>query len=115
VEADRKGCVDPRDQAGLLALVRERSADRALLRLLRKWWQAGIRETEGQGIPPETETPQGGAAPVWASSVPGPQIGRVGHASRGARRGSSAMRHAGGARQGANRTGTSRGGRAANV
>jgi hypothetical protein len=49
-------------------MVRLRIDDRALLHLSRTWLQAGIFNTEGQVVHPETGTPQGGTvAPVLAN------------------------------------------------
>ncbi len=47
---------------------RERIDDRALLRLMRQWLQAGMLETDGHVVPPETGSPQGGCiSPVLAN------------------------------------------------
>jgi RNA-directed DNA polymerase len=68
VEADIQGFFNHMDQAGLLAMLRERIDDRAFLHLIRKWLKAGILETDGQVIHPETGTPQGGTgSPVLAN------------------------------------------------
>jgi len=48
------------DHAWLLAMLRVRIDDRAFLKLIRKWLKAGVLETDGQVIHPETGTPQGG-------------------------------------------------------
>jgi len=46
---------------------RERIDDRAFLRLLRPWRKAGMLETDGHVVPPETGSPQGGClSPVLA-------------------------------------------------
>ena len=48
-------------------MVRGRIDDRALLPLSRKWLKAGILETDGQVLHPDTGTPQGGVvSPVLA-------------------------------------------------
>jgi len=48
-------------------MLRVRIDDRACLHLLRKWLKAGIRDTDGQVVYPETGTPQGGTvSPVLA-------------------------------------------------
>jgi RNA-directed DNA polymerase len=68
VEADVKGCFDHMDHAWLLDMLRVRIDDRAFLHLIRKWLKAGILETDGQVIHPETGTPQGGTvSPVLAN------------------------------------------------
>jgi hypothetical protein len=53
-------------------MLRERLEARALLRLIRTWLQAGMRETDGHVVHPETGSPQGGClSPVRAhGSVP---------------------------------------------
>lgn len=67
-EADSHGFVDHMDPTGLLDMVRLRSEDRAFLRLLHQWLQAGIVATDGQVVHPETGTPQGGTvSPVLAN------------------------------------------------
>lgn len=68
VEADVKGFFDHMDHAWLLDMLRVRIDDRAFLHLIRKWLKAGILETDGQVIHPETGTPQGGTvSPVLAN------------------------------------------------
>ena len=68
VEADIQGCFDHMDHAWLLDMLRIRIDDRAFLKLIRKWLQAGVLETDGQVIHPETGTPQGGTvSPVLAN------------------------------------------------
>jgi retron-type reverse transcriptase len=67
VEADVQGFFDPLDHAWLVDMRRGRSDDRALLHLIRQWLKAGILESEGPVIHPETGTPQGGTvSPVLA-------------------------------------------------
>ena len=67
VEADVKGVFDHLDHPRLLTMRRERLDDRASLRLLRNWLKAGVLETDGRVVPPETGSPQGGClAPVLA-------------------------------------------------
>jgi RNA-directed DNA polymerase len=67
VEADLQGVFDHIDQAWLLDMLRVRIDDRAFLNLIRKWLKAGILDTDGQVIHPETGTPQGGTvSPVLA-------------------------------------------------
>lgn len=68
VEADIKGFFDHIDHAWLLDMLRVRIDDRAFLNLIRKWLKAGILDTDGQVIHPETGTPQGGTiSPVLAN------------------------------------------------
>jgi group II intron reverse transcriptase/maturase len=56
------------DHAWLLDMLRVRIDDRAFLKLIRKWLKAGVLETDGQVIHPETGTPQGGTvSPVLAN------------------------------------------------
>jgi hypothetical protein len=51
-------------------MLRERSEDCALLRLIRPGLQAGRLETDGHGVPPATGAPQGGSiAPVLANGA----------------------------------------------
>ncbi|MFQ6030883.1 MAG: group II intron reverse transcriptase/maturase [Dehalococcoidia bacterium] len=68
VEVDVKGFFDHIDHAWLLDMLRVRIDDRAFLKLIRKWLKAGILETDGQIIHPDTGTPQGGViSPVLAN------------------------------------------------
>ena len=68
IEADIQGFFAHRDHTGLLAMLRLRIDARALLRLIHKWLKAGIVDTDGQGVHPETGTPQGGTvSPVLAN------------------------------------------------
>ena len=56
------------DHTWLLDMLRERIDDRAFLHLIRKWLKAGILDTDGQVVHPETGTPQGGTvSPVLAN------------------------------------------------
>ncbi len=49
-------------------MLEERIDDKPFLRLIRKWLQAGILETDGQVVHPVTGTPQGGiVSPVLAN------------------------------------------------
>ena len=55
------------DHTWLVDMLRVRIDDRAFLKLIRKWLKAGVLETDGQVIHPETGTPQGGTvSPVLA-------------------------------------------------
>jgi group II intron reverse transcriptase/maturase len=68
VEADVKGFFDHLDHDKLLAMLRLRIDDRAFLSLIRKWLKAGILETDGHVVHPDTGTPQGGVvSPVLAN------------------------------------------------
>jgi RNA-directed DNA polymerase len=68
VEADIKGFFDPREHDWLLEMLRLRIDDGAFLGLLRKWLKAGLRETDGRVIHPDTGVPQGGVvSPVLAN------------------------------------------------
>jgi RNA-directed DNA polymerase len=56
------------DHTWLLDMLRRRIDDRAFLHLIRKWLKAGILDTDGQVVHPETGTPQGGTvSPVLAN------------------------------------------------
>lgn len=68
VEADIKGFFDHMDHDWLLKMLRLRIDDRAFLNLIRKWLKAGILETDGTIINPDTGTPQGGIiSPILAN------------------------------------------------
>ena len=67
-EADIQGFFDHMDHAWLLDMLRLRIDDRAFLHLIHKWLKAGVLETDGQVVHPETGTPQGGTvSPVLAN------------------------------------------------
>jgi RNA-directed DNA polymerase len=68
VEADIKGFFDHMDHEWLLKMLSLRIDDGAFLNLIRKWLKAGILETDGTIIHPDTGTPQGGiVSPVLAN------------------------------------------------
>jgi group II intron reverse transcriptase/maturase len=68
VEADIRGFFDHMDHDWLLEMLEQRIDDRAFLGLIRKWLKAGILETDGKVINPETGTPQGGTvSPILAN------------------------------------------------
>ena len=68
VEADIKGFFDNMDHGWLLRMLKERIDDAAFLNLLEKWLKAGILDTDGAVLHPETGTPQGGViSPVLAN------------------------------------------------
>jgi len=60
VEADIRSFFDRIDHEKLIELVRLRIDDEPFLRLIRNWLKAGLLETDGQVMHPETGTPQGG-------------------------------------------------------
>jgi RNA-directed DNA polymerase len=60
VEADIRSFFDKIDHEKLIDLLKQRIDDEPFLRLIRKWLKAGILETDGQVIHPETGSPQGG-------------------------------------------------------
>jgi hypothetical protein len=62
-------------------MLRVRIEDRAFLKLIQKWLKAGVLEPDGQGVHPETGTPQGGTlSPVLANAY-GRLFGRTGTVS----------------------------------
>ena len=68
VEADIKGFFTNMDHDWLLKMLRLRIDDSAFLGLIEKWLKAGILETDGRVIHPDTGTPQGGViSPVLAN------------------------------------------------
>jgi group II intron reverse transcriptase/maturase len=68
VEADIQGFFDNIDHDWLLLMLRERIDDAAFVNLIRKWLKAGILDTDGKIIHPESGTPQGGiVSPVLAN------------------------------------------------
>jgi RNA-directed DNA polymerase len=68
VEADIKGFYDNIRHDKLLEMLQKRIGDGALLRLINKWLKAGILETTGEVIHPQSGTPQGGiVSPVLAN------------------------------------------------
>lgn len=60
VEADIKGFFDNIEHDWLLRMIEERVDDKPLLGLIDSWLKAGILETDGTVIHPQTGTPQGG-------------------------------------------------------
>lgn len=68
VDCDISGFFDNIDHNWMIRMLEERIDDKALIQLIRKWLKAGILETKGQVIHPETGTPQGGIiSPVLAN------------------------------------------------
>jgi RNA-directed DNA polymerase len=68
VEADIRSFFDRIDHEILIDLLKQRIDDEPFLRLIRKWLKAGVLETDGQVIHPETGSPQGGiVSPMLAN------------------------------------------------
>ncbi len=68
VEADIKGFFDHIDHDLLLEVLALRIDDKAFVHLIRLWLKAGILDTDGQVLHPETGTPQGGiVSPILAN------------------------------------------------
>jgi RNA-directed DNA polymerase len=68
IEADIKGFFDNMDHGWLLRMLKERIDDAAFPNLLERWLKAGILDTDGAVLHPETGTPQGGVvSPVLAN------------------------------------------------
>jgi RNA-directed DNA polymerase len=68
VEADIKGFFDNIDHDWLLKMLAERIEDSAILWLIEKWLKAGVLDTDGKVLHPETGTPQGGIiSPILAN------------------------------------------------
>jgi retron-type reverse transcriptase len=67
VEADIQGFFDNIDHEWMIRMVAERLADRARLRLIKKWLKAGVLDTDGRVRHPVTGTPPGGiVSPILA-------------------------------------------------
>lgn len=69
VEADIRGFFDNIDHDQLLGFLSQRIDDKAFLGLIRKWLNAGILDTDGMILHPETGTPQGGIVSPILSNV----------------------------------------------
>lgn len=68
LDADIQGYFDNIDHEWLMRMLRERIDDGAFLRLIEKWLRAGVLDTDGKILHPETGTPQGGiVSPVLAN------------------------------------------------
>ena len=68
VEADIQGFFDAIDQEWMIRMVAERIDDRARLRLIKTWLNAGILDTDGKVLHPVTGTPPGGTvSPILAN------------------------------------------------
>ncbi len=69
VDADIRGFFDSIDHDWMMRMLEQRIADRALLRLIRKWLKAGIMIREGAVEHPATGTPQGGVISPILSNI----------------------------------------------
>ena len=69
VEADIRSYFDTIDHTWLIKMLEQRVADKSFLRLIKKWLKAGVLETDGKVICPETGTPQGGVVSPVLSNV----------------------------------------------
>jgi RNA-directed DNA polymerase len=68
VEADIQGYFDSIEHEWMIRMLEERVDDEPFLRLIRKWLRAGVLDTDGQMLDPETGTPQGGiVSPILAN------------------------------------------------
>lgn len=68
VEADIKGFFDNMNHDWILDMLALRIDDKAFINLIHKWLKAGILETDGKIIDPETGSPQGGiVSPILAN------------------------------------------------
>jgi retron-type reverse transcriptase len=68
VEADIKGFFDNLSHQWLMRMLAERLDDEPFVRLIKKWLKAGVLDTDGQVLRPESGTPQGGIiSPVLAN------------------------------------------------
>jgi RNA-directed DNA polymerase len=68
VEADIKGFFDNLSHEWLMRMLWERIDDEPFLRLIKKWLNAGVLDTNGKVLRPESGTPQGGIiSPVLAN------------------------------------------------
>jgi len=68
VEADIRGFFDHMDHGWLVRMLKERIADKTLIRLIVKWLKAGVLEEGSQVLHPAMGTPQGGViSPVLAN------------------------------------------------
>lgn len=68
VEADIKGFFDNLSHDWLMRMLAERIDDEPFLRLIKKWLKAGVLDTDGKVLRPDSGTPQGGIiSPVLAN------------------------------------------------
>ena len=68
LDVDIRGFFDAIDHGWLVQFVERRIADRRVVRLIQKWLNAGVLE-EGQRMPMEEGTPQGGSASPLLANV----------------------------------------------
>ncbi len=68
-EADIRGFFDHLDHAWMVRMLEERTDDRALLWLIGKWLKAGVLDTDGKVLHPESGVPQGGSISPVLSNV----------------------------------------------
>jgi RNA-directed DNA polymerase len=69
VEADIKNYFGSIDHEWLVKMLEKRVDDQAFIRLIRKWLNAGILETDGKILDPITGTPQGGIVSPILSNI----------------------------------------------
>jgi RNA-directed DNA polymerase len=82
VEADMQGYFDSIQRETLKELLKERISDRRVLKLIRQWWEAGVRE---DGTVRETlaGTPQGGVISPLLANIYLNKLDRIGTARCG--------------------------------
>jgi group II intron reverse transcriptase/maturase len=69
VDADIKSYFDSIDQKKLLAMLEERISDRRVVKLIRKWLEAGVMEENGEPKETLAGTPQGGVISPLLSNI----------------------------------------------
>ncbi|MFY9225271.1 MAG: group II intron reverse transcriptase/maturase [Blastocatellia bacterium] len=69
VEADIKSYFDSIQHSVLLEMLKQRINDKPFLRLIEKWLKAGILDTNGKVIDPQTGVPQGGIVSPVVSNI----------------------------------------------
>ena len=68
VEADIRGFFDKIDHDWLIEMLNQRIDDKAFTGLIRRWLKAGILETDGEIVYPESGSPQGSVvSPILAN------------------------------------------------
>ena len=78
LDADIRGFFDNIDHEWLLKFLEHRIADRRILRLIRKWLEAGVSE-DGQWSRTTVGTPQGSViSPISCERVPALRLRSVG-------------------------------------